>query len=57
MSALKCSNIVNETEMNNICIVPTRRRVSLANVRGVEKSVVVWGWGWGLEEGGREERV
>lgn len=30
MSALKCSNIVNETEMNNICIVPTRRLLSAA---------------------------
>lgn len=30
ISALKCSDIVNETEMNNICIVPTRCLLLLA---------------------------
>lgn len=35
MSALKCSDIVNEIEMNNICIVPTRCLLSLAEAKGV----------------------
>lgn len=33
MSALKCSNNVNETEMNNICIVATRRLLPVVTER------------------------